>query len=253
MSGSAEKHLENRTALVTGATGAIGGAVAVRLAQQGMKVWLAYSSRHAQAETLRQTIANAGGCCELVTFDVRDGEACRKQISSINRAGTPITVCVCCAGASQPSTLPATAPEEWEAAVSLHLAGFFHVTQPLLRDMMRSRAGAIVALGVSDALQTPWGGFAAYASKAGLLGAVRSLAREMGRFGVRVNLVTPGWIESSSPYPLDAGAGKERTELVPMRRMGTAEEVAEVIAFLASERAGYITGANIAVNGGLGG
>lgn len=243
--------MENRVALVTGATGAIGRAVALRLAQRGIKVWLGFKSRHAEAEELRKTILQLQGACDLLQLDVRDLNDCSEKITAANRVGTPITICVCCAGIVMHSLMLRTSPQDWDEVISVNLNGFFNTTRPVLRDMMRLRSGSIVALGSIHASHGLEGHTAYTATKAGLIGAVRSLARELGHYSVRVNLVSPGWIHSPESPPLDQQTSKRLMESIPLRRPGTPQEVAGVVSFLCSDKADYITGATFGVTGGL--
>jgi 3-oxoacyl-[acyl-carrier protein] reductase len=243
--------MEKRVALVTGATGSIGRAVALQLARLGMKVWLGFLSHQLEAEDLQKAVLEAQGSCDIIQLDVRDPDDCQKKLAAANRGGTPITVCVCCAGIVTHSLMLRTSPDDWDNVVSVNLNGFFNTTRAVLRDMIRLRSGSIVALGSIHAGHGLEGHTAYIASKAGLSGAVRSLAREMGNYNVRVNLVSPGWIYSPQSPPLDQQTMKKLGESVPLRRPGTPQEVAGVIGFLCSDKADYITGATVSVAGGL--
>lgn len=243
--------MERRIALVTGATGSIGRAVSLQLARQGMKVWLGFFSQLSKAEELRQEIREIHGEAELLQMDVRDPSACQKQIAAANQSGSPISVCVCCAGIVTHSLLLRTSPQIWDNVISVNLDGFFNTCRAVARSMIHLRYGSIVALGSIHGDHGLEGHSAYIASKAGLTGAVRSFARELGSYNIRVNLVCPGWICSPQAPSLDEQTGKRLIENIPLRRPGTVEEVARVISFLCSDKAAYVTGASVSVAGGL--
>jgi 3-oxoacyl-[acyl-carrier protein] reductase len=234
-----------KRALVTGGSGALGAAVCRALARDGLHVIVHANARLKQAEAL----AGELGAAEAVAFDVTDAAATGAAIERLLAAG-PIQVVVNNAGFHRDAVMAGMSHEAWRAVIDVSLNGFFNVTQPLLLPLLRTRWGRIVNVSSIAALLGNRGQANYAAAKAGLIGATRALALECASRGVTVNAVAPGVIESD----MSAGAfPPERIRaLVPMQRAGTPEEVADLVTFLASERAGYITGQVIAVAGGLG-
>jgi 3-oxoacyl-[acyl-carrier protein] reductase len=237
-----------KRALVTGGSGGIGAAVCRRLAADGLHVFVHANSRLQQAQDLAAEIAAAGGSAQAVAFDVTDRDRTVAVLEEL-LAGGPIQVVVNNAGIHDDAVMPAMKPEQWSRVIDVSLNGFFNVTQPLLVPMMATRWGRIVNV-TSVAALTGNRGQANYAAaKAGLHGATKSLATELAGRGVTVNAVAPGIIATDM---IEGAFPKERIEqLVPMKRAGTAEEVAGLVGFLASDAAGYISGQIISVNGGM--
>jgi len=239
---------ERRRALITGASGAIGQAVALSLAEQGFEVWLGCKSRIEEASALRDKILNLGASAQVLPFDVTDYESCQSRIGSLVAEHGPVSALVHCAGIVGHKLMLRTMPEDWNAVLATNLSGFYHVSRAVLRGMIQQRSGSIVAIGSVVGNRGLEGQTAYTASKAGLVGAARSLAREVGSYNIRVNVVAPGWI--------DAGMNSERDvekvlARIPMQRAGTPEDVAPLVSFLCSPAASYITGAEIPVSGGL--
>jgi len=239
--------MKTRTALVTGASGAIGGAIARRLAASGDYVILGYRSDMGHAGALLQQIEAAGGHGEICQLDVLDGPAVRAALAKLSGART-IDVLVLAAGITRDSVLPSMREEDWQLVTRTSLDGFFNVTQPLVMPMVEQRYGRIVAIAsISGILGNP--GQTNYAAaKAGLIAACRSLALEVAKKKVTVNAIAPGLIDTDF---VSAEARRRLQDQIPMRRLGTAEEVAALAAFLASDEAAYITGQTVSVSGGL--
>ena len=232
-----------RRALVTGGSGAIGAAICRRLAADGCEVIVHANGRLEAAEAVAREI---GG--RAVAFDVTDGAATRSALEALLEEA-PIQVLVNSAGIHDDAPFPGMSHAQWHRVLDVSLNGFFHVTQPLVMPMARTRWGRIVTL-TSVAATLGNRGQANYAAAKGALAAAsRSLAREFGSRGVTVNCVSPGVIES----PMVAGLfdADRISQLIPLNRMGKPEEVAAVVAFLASDAAGYITGQEVPVNGGM--
>jgi 3-oxoacyl-[acyl-carrier protein] reductase len=237
-----------KRALVTGASGAIGGAVARRLAADGLQVLVHAHHRRARADALVAQIRAAGGSALAIVFDVRDGAASRRALEGALADG-PIQVLVNNAGVHDDAPLAGMRPEQWQPVIDVSLTGFFNVTQPLLLPMLRTRWGRIVSVSSVSAILGNRGQVNYAAAKSALHGATKSLAREVGSRGVTVNAVAPGIIESPS---IEAGFDQTRIKaLVPMQRAGTPEEVADVIGFLISPAAAYVSGQIIAIDGGM--
>lgn len=237
-----------KRALVTGGSGGIGEAISRRLAADGLHVIVHANKRLRQAQDLAAEIAAAGGSAQAVGFDVTDRVRTSAALEELLAAG-PIQVLVNNAGIHDDAVMPAMKPEQWSRVIDVSLNGFFNVTQPLLLPMMATRWGRVISISSVAALTGNRGQANYAAAKAGLHGATKSLAMELASRGVTVNAVAPGIIATGM---IEEAFPKERIEqLVPMKRAGTPKEVADVVGFLASESALYVTGQIIAVNGGM--
>ena len=235
-------------ALVTGASRGIGAAIAKQLAKAGHLVILNYRSQAAEAEAVRAEIEADGGRVVLAQFDVRDRERVDAIIAELLRDPEPIDVLVNNAGIARDNAFPATSWEDWEAVTRTSLDGFYNVTKPLVMPMVRRKYGRIITISSVSGVIGNRGQTNYAAAKAGLIGATKSLSKELAKRRITVNAVAPGLIETemTKGAPVD-----EIVKLIPMARFGLAEEVADLVTFLASERAAYITGQVIGINGGL--
>jgi len=237
-----------KRALVTGGSGGIGAALCRRLAGQGLHVIVhAHRSLDAAARVADE-IRAAGGSAETVAFDVADAAASSAAIGKI-LAGGPIQVLVNNAGIHADAPLAGMSAEQWHKVVDVTLHGFYHVTQPLLLPMLRTRWGRIVSISSIAGVIGNRGQANYAAAKAGLHGATRSLALECASRGVTVNAVAPGII--ATPMAEQAFSKEQIDQMVPVKRAGMPEEVAALVGFLASDEAGYITGQVISINGGM--
>jgi 3-oxoacyl-[acyl-carrier protein] reductase len=236
------------TALVTGASRGIGAAIARRLGADGHHVVVNYHSRRERADQVVDAIRAAGGSAEPLGFDVRDRAATATAIEALLDRESPIEVLVNNAGVAMDAPFPALEPDAWEDVTRTTLDGFYNVTRPLVMPMVRRRRGRIINISSVSGVMGNRGQVNYSAAKAGLIGATRSLARELAKRRITVNAVAPGLIDTEmlEGAPLD-----KLLEVVPMQRLGQADEVAELVAFLASDRAAYITGQVIGINGGL--
>lgn len=237
-----------KRALVTGGSGDLGGAICTRLAAAGLHVVVHANGNLARAQQVAADIAAAGGSAEAVAFDVADGEATRAAIETLLQAG-PVQVVVNNAGIHDDAPMAGMSDAQWKRVVDVSLHGFFHVTQPLLLSMARTRWGRIVSVSSVAAVLGNRGQANYAAAKAALHGASKSLAREMGSRGITANVVAPGVIAGRmAAAAFDPAAIRQ---MVPAARAGAPEEVAALVAFLCSEDAGYINGQVIGIDGGM--
>ena len=237
-----------KRALVTGGSGGIGAAIARRLAQDGLHVIVHAHRNHAQAEVVAQEIRASGGSAETAVFDIADGAASMNAITALLEGG-PIQVLINNAGVHADAPLAGMTSEQWHSVVDTTLHGFYHVTQPLLLPMLRTRWGRIISISSVAGILGNRGQANYAAAKAGLHGASKSLAFEVASRGVTVNVVAPGIIQTSMAQ---AAFSKEQIDaMVPIKRAGTPDEVAALVGFLVAPEAAYITGQVISINGGM--
>ena len=234
-------------ALVTGGSRGIGRAVCIRLAQEGYQVIVNYASNEAEA---RKTLELMGGQGELLPFDVSDSEATRQALEQWqqNHDGEYIEVVVNNAGIRRDNVMALMPEGDWHRVLDITLSGFFNVTQPLLPTMQLHKFGRIVNMASVSGLKGLPGQTNYSAAKGGIIAATKALAQEVARRNITVNAVAPGFIKTDMTEGLDEAALKKT---IPANRFGTPEEVADLVAFLASPQAGYITGNVVSINGGL--
>jgi 3-oxoacyl-[acyl-carrier protein] reductase len=237
-----------RRAIVTGGSGAIGAAICRKLAAAGHHVYVHANSGLERAAAIAGEITGSGFSAEAVAFDVTDFAATGEALAQLLEGGA-IEIVVNNAGIHDDAVMPGMRREQWARVIDVSLNGFFNVTQPLLMPMIGKRWGRIVNISSVAAITGNRGQANYAAAKAGLHGAAKSLSLELASRGITVNTVAPGIIAS----PMAAGAfPKEAIDrLVPMKRAGQPDEVADLVAFLASDRAAYISGQVISINGGM--
>ena len=239
----------NKTVLVTGSSRGIGRAIALRLARADFDVVLHCRSGRAEAETAARAIEQLGRRARILQFDVADREACRRTLEAdIEQHGAYYGV-VCNAGIARDNAFPALTGDEWDSVLRTNLDGFYNVLAPLVMPMVRARRGGrIVALSSVSGLIGNRGQVNYSAAKAGIIGACKALALELAKRNITVNCVAPGLIETdmAGELPLE-----EIKKIIPMQRLGRADEVAGLVAYLFSDEAAYVTRQVISVNGGL--
>ena len=239
---------KRRRALVTGGSGGIGAAICERLAADGHQVIVHANRGLEKAQALVEKIVAAGGSAEAVAFDITDRAATAAALEALVEAA-PIQILVNNAGIHDDAVFPGMTGEQWDRVVDVSLNGFFNVTQPLTMPMMRTRWGRIVSVSSVAAVAGNRGQVNYAAAKGALHAASKSLALELASRGVTVNVVAPGLIATGMiEGSFDADAVKR---MVPMQRVGQPAEVAHLVAFLASDQAGYISGQVISINGAM--
>ncbi|HEU4623045.1 MAG TPA: 3-oxoacyl-ACP reductase FabG [Burkholderiaceae bacterium] len=237
-----------KRALVTGGSGAIGRAICERLGRDGMHVIVHANANKTQADTVAEAIRQAAGSAESIAFDVTDREAVNAQCAALLEHG-PIQVLVNNAGVHDDAAFPGLRDEQWHRVIDVSLNGFFYVTQALSMPMIRTRWGRIINMSSVAALSGNRGQVNYAAAKGALNSATKALALELASRGITVNAVAPGVIES----PMIEGVfdAEMLAKLVPAKRAGRPEEVAALVAFLASDEAAYINAQIISINGGM--
>ena len=237
-------------ALITGGSRGIGRAVAVKLAGLGYPILLNYKSNHAEAAITKAAVEQAGVECVLLPFDVANKEQTDEVLGGWieSNRGKTIEILVNNAGIRDDGLFIWMTEDQWKGVISTSLDSFYYVTRHVINDMLAARFGRIINI-VSLSGQKGLAGQTNYsAAKAGLIGATKALAQEVARRGVTVNAVAPGFIKTDMTGDLNE---KELVNMIPMRRFGQPEEVADAVAFFASHGSSYITGEVLSINGGL--
>ena len=234
-------------AMVTGGSRGIGAACAVALAEDGFDIWLNYRNNHEAAQAIQEKIQSKGRNCLLLPFDVTDPAAVQEALRPHMEQTIPYAL-INNAGFARDTLFGLMSQDDWSSVLNVHLNGFFSVTRLLVPHMQRQRNGRIINI-VSTSGQTGVAGQVNYATaKAGLIGATKALAKELGRRNILVNAVSPGFIETDMTQGLDVSA---YLPSIPLNRIGQVEDVAGCVRFLCSPWAKYITGHVLSVNGGL--
>ena len=239
-----------KRALVTGGSGDIGQAICLALAQAGHYVYVHANSRLEKAEGVVEQIQMQGGQACAICFDVTNQMATHDALEQVLSDGA-IQILVNNAGIHDDAIMAGMDKAQWQRVIDVNLNGFYHVTQPLLLPMMQTRWGRVINISSIAGVMGNRGQANYAAAKAGLIGATKSLAIEMGSRGIAVNAVAPGIIASEMTEELGEVVLEEAKKRIPAKRLGTAEEVAAAVLFLASKEAGYISGQTIVVDGGM--
>lgn len=236
-----------KIALVIGGSRGIGRAIALRLAKSGFDIWLTYKGNHQAAQEAKAGIEKAGRACELIPFDVSNFKETQTALGARLENASPL-VLVYNSGISRDNLLMWMTEDEWNSVLSTNLDGFFNVVRPVVFAMLKAKQGRIVVVSSASGQIGQAGQVNYAASKAGLIGAAKALAREVGKKNIFVNVVAPGFIETEMTEKLPKD---QVLPLIPLNRVGTADDVASVVDFLCTEEHMYIHGQVIGINGGL--
>ena len=244
--------LDGRIALITGASRGIGRATALELASAGAAIGVNYRSDEAGASVVVAEIEAAGGRALALQADVADPEDAAALVARCEDELGEIDALVCNAGITRDNLIARITPEDFDAVIATNLGGTFHVCQAAGRRMLRRRRGSIVTMSSIVGVHGNAGQTNYSASKAGLIGLTKSLAKEIGSRGVRVNCIAPGYISTELTDVLPESAREALLGATPLGRLGEPEDVARCVRFLVSDASGFVTGAVLAVDGGLG-
>ena len=240
-----------KVALVTGSSSGIGAAIAKELAAQGATVAIHYRGNADGAQQIAAQIREAGGVCEIFQADVGDLESAQALVKAVEDSLGAINILVNNAGTTADTLLLSMKPEEWERVIQTNLNSVFYVTKAAMRKMLRARWGRIINITSVVGLAGQAGQTNYAASKAGIIGFTKSLAREVGSRNITVNAVAPGFIPTALTDVLTDEQKAQTIASTPVGRLGEPEEIAWAVAFLAAERSGFITGHVLTVDGGL--
>lgn len=245
------KLLENKTALVTGASRGIGEAIAVKFAEHGANIAFTYLSSEERAKALEERLGAMGVKAKGYKSDAGDYKASEQLATDVIKDFGTIDICVNNAGISKDNLLLRLTPEQWDDVMQANLKSVYNLTRQVIKPMMKSRAGSIINLSSIVGVKGN-GGQAAYAaSKAGIIGFTKSIAQEIGSRNIRCNAIAPGFIETDMTHYLKDGGAEKWFEKIPLGRFGKPEEVADTALFLASDLSKYMTGQVLSICGGM--
>ena len=245
------KSLEQKVALVTGASRGIGKAIALSLAKQGAKIVVNFNTGESAAAQVVQDITKYDGEAIAVQADVSQPEQVDQMIKQVMTAWSTIDILVNNAGVTQDRLMIRMSPDDWDPVVDVNLRGAFLCTQLVLSQMVKKRSGRIINISSIVGITGNPGQANYAASKAGLIGLTKALAREVASRNITVNALAPGYIATSMVEKVSEEVQEKILDRIPMGRFGTPEDVAEAVTFLCSEGAGYITGQVIVIDGGI--
>ena len=243
--------LKGRVAVVTGGSRGIGRAIALRLAESGADVALIYAGNQAAADETAQQVRELGVRAMAVQCDVSDAQQAAAAIKQVRAELGPIDILVNNAGITRDGISLRMKPDDFRRVIDVNLTGAFLMAQAAMSDFVRRRSGRIINISSASGLMGNAGQANYSAAKAGMIGLTKTLARELAGRGGTVNAVAPGFVKTEMTAAMNEAALSEGLKSVPMGRMAEPEEIAEAVAFLASDRAAYITGTVLSVNGGL--
>ena len=245
------KLLENKVALVTGASRGIGEAVAVKFAEHGANIAFTYLSSEERAKALEERLAAMGVKAKGYKSDAGDFKAAEQLAADVIKDFGTIDICVNNAGISKDNLLLRLTPEQWDDVMTANLKSVYNLTKQVIKPMMKSRSGSIINMSSIVGVKGNGGQSAYAASKAGIIGFTKSIAQEIGSRNIRCNAIAPGFIETDMTHYLKDGGAEKWFEKIPLGRFGKPEEVANVALFLACDMSVYVTGQVLSVCGGM--
>ena len=246
------KMLENKIAVVTGGSRGIGEAIVLKLAENGANVAFTYLSSDEKAKTLEEKLQSFGIKAKAYKSNAADFSECEKMVNDVVKEFGTIDILVNNAGISKDNLLLRMTQEQWDEVMATNLKSVFNMTKQAIRPMMKARNGSIINMSSIVGMRGNAGQSSYAASKAGIIGFTKSIAAELGSRNIRCNAIAPGFVETDMTHYLKEGeAAKSFLEKIPLGRFGSAEEIANVTLFLASEMSSYITGQVISTCGGL--
>ena len=245
-------NLEGQIAVVTGASRGIGKAIAKELAAKGATVVINYNGSRERAEEVKNEVESAGGKAVIIQCNVADFDACKEFIETVIKEQGRIDILVNNAGITKDGLLMKMSEEDFDKVLDTNLKGTFHTIRAALRQMIRQRSGRIINMASVVGVSGNAGQANYAASKAGVIGLTKTAAREVASRGITVNAIAPGFIETEMTDVLSEDVKENLLGSIPLKRMGQTKDIAETVAFLASDKAAYITGQTISVDGGMG-
>ena len=243
--------LEGKTALVTGGSRGIGKEIALLLGARGAHVAINYARNEAAAEEVKEKIISSGGKASVIGFDVSSEEQCVDAFKRLLEEHQGLGLLVNNAGIARDNLIMRTKGEDWQATLQTNLSSAFFLSKLAIKPMMKARFGRVINISSVIGEMGNAGQTAYAASKAGLIGFTKSLAKEVASRGITVNAVTPGYIQTDMTEEMDEKMRAELQQAIPLGRLGEPKDIAEAVGFLAGGAGSYITGATLAVNGGL--
>ncbi len=245
------KLLENKVALVTGASRGIGEAIAVKFAEHGASIAFTYLSSEERAKALEERLAAMGVKAKGYKSDAGDYKAAEQLANDVVKEFGTVDICVNNAGISKDNLLLRLTPEQWDDVMQANLKSVYNLTKQVIRPMMKARSGSIINLSSIVGVKGNGGQSAYAASKAGIIGFTKSIAQEIGSRNIRCNAIAPGFIETDMTHYLKDGGAEKWFEKIPLGRFGKPEEVADTALFLASDMSKYMTGQVLSICGGM--
>lgn len=245
------KLLENKVALITGASRGIGEAIALKFAEQGANIAFTYLSSGERAQALAGRLESFGIKAKAYKSDAADYTAAEQLAGDVLKEFGTVDICVNNAGISKDNLLLRMTPEQWDEVMHANLKSVYNLTRQVIKPMMKARKGSIINMSSVVGMKGNAGQSSYAASKAGIIGFTKSVAQELGSRNIRCNAIAPGFIETDMTHYLKDGGAEKWFEKIPLQRFGKPEEIAEVALFLASDMSSYVSGQVISACGGM--